>query len=167
MEVRACKARGGTSLLAAVPSAQGEGTRSRSPWTEVWEGAIWSIGLGKRPQRRQLLGHCQAPHPKAFTSICQSWHGAGWGSTPPLWGLWGDGPETQGLEVERSPPTSPLPKPGGSKTSLGSRDPRLAGRWEPWASGVVVVGALAGCRHFPPGQARQRGPGMRSVSPSK
>lgn len=117
---------------------------------------------------RQLLGNCRAPHPKVFTSICQSWHGAGLGSTPPLWGLWGEGLEAQGTGGRKEP--SHLSPPQARKVKDTSRQPGSQTGLGPGTlgfPGVVVVRALAGCRHLPPSQARHRGPRARSVSPSK
>lgn len=50
--------------------------------------------------------------PQIYTSICQSWHDAGLGSSaPPTWGVQGEmGWRLRALEVERSPPASPFPQ---------------------------------------------------------
>lgn len=82
------------------------------------------------------------------------------GSTPPLWGLWGDGLEAQGTggRKEASPT---FPPPQARKVKDTSRQHRSQTGLGPGTldfRGVVVVQALAGCRHFPPSQARQRGP---------
>lgn len=81
------------------------------------------------------------PSPKICTSICQSWQDAGLGSAPPTWGMQGEtGWRLRALEVERSPPTFPLPQARKVKdTSKAAQMPGWPGAGNASLSRAVVV----------------------------